>query len=310
VQELWSNNRLRVHHSTMVRVGDYIYGSSGDFGPAPLTAINVKTGEIKWAESHVSESFVRVRRWQIHHRRRRRRSLARALVARGREDIVESVVAEQQRLDGPIACRNEALHPRSQEYHRAGCGTVDRMKIVIGILLAAGIAAAQSPKSDWTNLKKVAAGEEIRVSMSDGKSFRGQLQSTTDESLIMVAASAQQTLARPQIAKIAIKGASHRTRNALIGPGRGRGRRIGDRRRCRSWLCPLPFRTQPWKGNLHANGRAGRLGGRRRVADRWLARRLSLKITPVSSRAETGRAADSQSSEARPPRGNQNSAHP
>jgi outer membrane protein assembly factor BamB len=48
VQELWSNNRLRVHHSTMVRVGDYIYGSSGDFGPAPLTAINVKTGEIKW----------------------------------------------------------------------------------------------------------------------------------------------------------------------------------------------------------------------------------------------------------------------
>jgi outer membrane protein assembly factor BamB len=48
VQELWYNNRLRVHHSTMVRVGDYIYGSSGDFGPAPLTAINVKTGEIKW----------------------------------------------------------------------------------------------------------------------------------------------------------------------------------------------------------------------------------------------------------------------
>jgi outer membrane protein assembly factor BamB len=48
VQELWYNNRLRVHHSSMVRVGDYLYGSSGDFGPAPLTAINVKTGEIKW----------------------------------------------------------------------------------------------------------------------------------------------------------------------------------------------------------------------------------------------------------------------
>ena len=48
VQELWYNNRMRIHHSTMVRVGDYIYGSSGDFGPAPLTAINVKTGEIKW----------------------------------------------------------------------------------------------------------------------------------------------------------------------------------------------------------------------------------------------------------------------
>ena len=32
------------------RGGDYVYGSSGDFGPAPLTAINAKTGEIKWQE--------------------------------------------------------------------------------------------------------------------------------------------------------------------------------------------------------------------------------------------------------------------
>jgi outer membrane protein assembly factor BamB len=50
VQELWYNQRMRIHHSTMIRVGDYIYGSSGDFGPAPLTAINVKTGEIKWQD--------------------------------------------------------------------------------------------------------------------------------------------------------------------------------------------------------------------------------------------------------------------
>jgi outer membrane protein assembly factor BamB len=50
VKELWANNRMRVHHTTMVRVGDFIYGSSGDFGPAPLTAINVGTGEIKWQE--------------------------------------------------------------------------------------------------------------------------------------------------------------------------------------------------------------------------------------------------------------------
>jgi outer membrane protein assembly factor BamB len=50
VKELWANNRMRVHHSTMVRVGEIIYGSSGDFGPAPLTAIDVRTGEIKWQE--------------------------------------------------------------------------------------------------------------------------------------------------------------------------------------------------------------------------------------------------------------------
>jgi outer membrane protein assembly factor BamB len=50
VQELWYNNRMRIHHTTLIRIGDYAYGSSGDFGPAPLSAINVKTGEIKWQE--------------------------------------------------------------------------------------------------------------------------------------------------------------------------------------------------------------------------------------------------------------------
>ena len=50
VKELWANNRMKVHHSTMVRIGDYVYGSSGDFGPAPMMATNVKTGEMKWQE--------------------------------------------------------------------------------------------------------------------------------------------------------------------------------------------------------------------------------------------------------------------
>lgn len=99
------------------------------------------------------------------------------------------------------------------------------MRLGFVMLLAAGIATAQpSPANpDWANLKRLAAGEEIRVSMSDGKSFRGQLQSTTDESLIMIVASAQQALARPQIAKVAKKSASHRTRNTLIGLGVGAG---------------------------------------------------------------------------------------
>jgi outer membrane protein assembly factor BamB len=50
VKELWNNNRMRVHHSSMVRIGDYIYASSGDFGPAPMMAINAKTGEVKWQD--------------------------------------------------------------------------------------------------------------------------------------------------------------------------------------------------------------------------------------------------------------------
>jgi outer membrane protein assembly factor BamB len=48
--EVWSNNRMRVHFSTVIRIGDYVYGSSGDFGPAPLTAVDIKNGKIAWQD--------------------------------------------------------------------------------------------------------------------------------------------------------------------------------------------------------------------------------------------------------------------
>ena len=47
-KELWHNNRLRVHHTNMVCKGGIVYGSSGDFGPAPLTAVESKTGRVLW----------------------------------------------------------------------------------------------------------------------------------------------------------------------------------------------------------------------------------------------------------------------
>ncbi len=49
-EELWFHRRMRLHHGTAIRIGDHIYGSSGDFGPAFLVAINVKTGEIAYQD--------------------------------------------------------------------------------------------------------------------------------------------------------------------------------------------------------------------------------------------------------------------
>lgn len=50
VRELWAINRVRVHIGTIIRVGDTAYMSSGDFGPAFLTAVNAKTGAIAWQD--------------------------------------------------------------------------------------------------------------------------------------------------------------------------------------------------------------------------------------------------------------------
>lgn len=50
VEELWFHRRLRVHHGTAIRIGDYIYASSGDFGPSFFSAVNVRTGEIAFQD--------------------------------------------------------------------------------------------------------------------------------------------------------------------------------------------------------------------------------------------------------------------
>src|SRR5215470_7652349 len=50
VKELWANRRMRVHHGTMIRLGDLVFGSSGDFGPAPMTAVDVRTGNTVWQD--------------------------------------------------------------------------------------------------------------------------------------------------------------------------------------------------------------------------------------------------------------------
>ncbi|MCP3957117.1 MAG: PQQ-binding-like beta-propeller repeat protein [bacterium] len=48
VEELWYERKLQIHHGTAVRLGDTVVGSSGDFGPAFLTGLDVRTGELRF----------------------------------------------------------------------------------------------------------------------------------------------------------------------------------------------------------------------------------------------------------------------
>jgi len=49
-EELWYSRKMRVHHGNVIRLGDYVYGSSGDFGPAFFMGINLKDGSVAWRE--------------------------------------------------------------------------------------------------------------------------------------------------------------------------------------------------------------------------------------------------------------------
>jgi len=47
---------MRIHHANAVRIGDYLYGSSGDFGPAFFMGVNIKTGEMAWRERGLAKA--------------------------------------------------------------------------------------------------------------------------------------------------------------------------------------------------------------------------------------------------------------
>jgi outer membrane protein assembly factor BamB len=50
VKELWFHSQLRVHHSNVMRIGDYVYGSNGDFAGITYVCVNIRTGQILWRE--------------------------------------------------------------------------------------------------------------------------------------------------------------------------------------------------------------------------------------------------------------------
>ena len=56
VEEIWHNRRMRVHHSNVIRIGDVVYGSSGDFSAVVVTALDLKTGNVLWQQRQLGRA--------------------------------------------------------------------------------------------------------------------------------------------------------------------------------------------------------------------------------------------------------------
>lgn len=56
-EELWSTRKIQFYHVTAVRVGDWIYGSTGS-GTCFMSALNAKTGEVAWRERGFGKATV------------------------------------------------------------------------------------------------------------------------------------------------------------------------------------------------------------------------------------------------------------
>lgn len=55
-KEVWHNKKMKIHHGNAVRVGNFVYGSSGDFGPVFYAAIDVESGELAWKSRDVGKA--------------------------------------------------------------------------------------------------------------------------------------------------------------------------------------------------------------------------------------------------------------
>ena len=56
VKEKWAVQKFRVVHRNLIRMGDVVYGSSGDFGPSLFSAIDIKSGTIVWQTRDVGRA--------------------------------------------------------------------------------------------------------------------------------------------------------------------------------------------------------------------------------------------------------------
>jgi hypothetical protein len=47
---------MRVHIGTVIRLNDFVVGSSGDFGPCPTVAVDTKSGTVLWQNRDFARS--------------------------------------------------------------------------------------------------------------------------------------------------------------------------------------------------------------------------------------------------------------
>lgn len=96
---------------------------------------------------------------------------------------------------------------------------------VLSVVLLSGlaVAAVKSDRANWDNLKQLAPGQEVKIVLNDAKAYRGQVQTATDEAIVVRLATGEQCFQRQSVLRVSTQSKGHRGRNALIGLAVGLG---------------------------------------------------------------------------------------
>ena len=99
---------------------------------------------------------------------------------------------------------------------------------ILGLATSAPLRGADTrPEGQWNNLKHLAAGDEVRVVLNDGKSYAAKFQGFSDEAIVVRTFAGEQTFSRQDVLRVSTKKESHRMRNVLIGAAAGSGAGLG-----------------------------------------------------------------------------------
>ena len=101
------------------------------------------------------------------------------------------------------------------------------LQLCIFALVALAPLCGQTGKSNWDNVKQLRTGEQIKIVLNDGKSRSGELESASDEGLVVFLSSSETKFMRAEVRRILVKGQSHRGRNTAIGAGLAAGVGLG-----------------------------------------------------------------------------------
>jgi hypothetical protein len=93
-------------------------------------------------------------------------------------------------------------------------------------LLLAATAAAQTNASSWNTVKALAAGTEVRI-LTGSRTVSGRIDRISDDTLVLTSAGGQEVFKPQEVARVSLRGESHRRRNVLIGAGIGAGGGVG-----------------------------------------------------------------------------------
>ncbi len=88
------------------------------------------------------------------------------------------------------------------------------------LVLMASLAPAQAKFTDWSTVKALATGAEVRIT-TGSRTVNGRILRTSDDSLVLATGKSQEMFPQQEVKRVLLRGDSHRGRNSLIGLGAG-----------------------------------------------------------------------------------------